>query len=1194
MNCIEDSTRPTLHRGFPLPFGDLSPDSFEDFVYQALSLLGRSKGFEMQSGRQPSGDQGFDCTAKINEGNALVCIQCKRYNTTLQTKTVAEEIVKVALDTTLNESSVKQHYIVTSGNVSGSLRSILRQDSHILLKEECKKLIEDGKFQLSVLKEAQKKSINPVKAVYKYIETLDKLIVWSGVDFRNELLIIWSDLSDILEQHFSIEKVLKEKPTPDFNVNRYLSSKLLDKDPLVPLYYNQTTLPNNLESDTKLISYPTTVLSIEDIYNLINNDKNVVLSSPGGSGKSSTLSMIERKIASLSEDVNNIPVKLKLRGYSRNSLNSMIEHELGISYGSWKSLPFNFIFLLDGLDEMLQCDTQAFYDDLTSTIGNNKYILTVRNTGLTIPTTSNTINICLSIKPLSYRSAFKIASETFEEHELSGFYQEYRKKLSMIGYNFLSSPFVLSLSIEYYKEKKKLPESMEDVLESWLNNKVKNDQSRVTDETVKLNRLPVGKVVDAFALILYKAKFERNVVSISEDAFLELIIECYDEMLSSNQFVARALELNDFIKLLHHYEVLFKDNDEHYYAPHAIISDYLSSKYLASKWKNNVDYEFNSSHHDAWLYCSHFVKEEDKKDFLNTVFNFDICLGARVANKFQASFVNDIQDRLLELEGSEKILTRSNAIHALGLLGTDKCYDRLRSDKGLLDLHHLSQRRRALALNGDMDTLHKILDENESNAQLPIKFSGGDYGLWFSAPPAIITNIARKRIANWVNNRDIPLCMSLRTLALFGDSLDINILSFVIENTKVMSEFHDASKALYEIDVNSLIDLLNKLIVDKKNTAYWAKQCLLSIGVECDIEDEFNFFISLSDEEESYLAEHIHSLDKLVDFLNKTSFDDEKISRLIDVYQKIKFPHDFFYNAFIWRLAQNGRAGAFLPIVKLAYSRKIPSEINNAINYLSSLHEVNIDSDLSDEIDDYFNSLGGKYEGIYHYYVRYYYKHKSKSLAIELIKQKIDEKLCHLTPESIDRKKFSFSFFEYNAIFDYFHDNIDDEIRLEEDEALKFLLIDTEHLSEKERVVKFKILSQVDRLAISNYVKRINDLEVKYYVINYLLFNDLASEPMSLMEEYLPIFLSHYFFYPTLERVCIREWDNNLAQLFLRCFVNHKWHAVNVQMFERYINLFSSLLTREQLESFERERNKPVEPLVQRIYQIWLESKGLY
>ncbi|MDG0804316.1 restriction endonuclease [Pectobacterium brasiliense] len=1187
--------KPPLYRGFPLPLHELSSNSFEDFVYQALLVLSESKGFEMQSGRQPSGDQGFDCTAKINGKHELVCIQCKRYSTALYINTVAEEIIKVALESTLNNSSVKQHYIITSGVVSKFLRQALRQDNYLNLKNECNKIIKKGKFQTALLKEIEVKCIDPIDVINKYIDSLEKIVVWSGVDFQNELLVIWSDLENILENNFLVEKVLKDQPTPDFDVRGYLNKKINEVIRFAPLYYNLSSLPVNLKSENELEVYKEGFFSVDDIIFILKSEKNLIISSSGGSGKSFTLSVIERVLASNENDIEYIPVRIKLRSYSRNTLNDMIERELGISYGSWKSLPFKFIFLFDGLDEMLQHDTQSFYDDLSSTLGGNNYILTVRNTGLSVETTSDLINACFSIQPLSYRSVFKIASEIFEDDDLQVFCKEYRSKINITKYSFISSPFVLSFSIDYYKKHKTLPKSIEELLDDWILRKINGDKSRVTDISLKVNRLPTSKIEEAFSLILYKANFEYNISSISEDVFIELIVECYDELYSSNSYLSKVLTLDEFISVVHQYEILYKGDDGFFSTPHAIISDYLSSKILAKKWRKYKGGSFNQSHYDIWLYCSDFLDYEDKEDYLNTVFDFDICLGAKVANKFKGDFVEDIQNRILELEKSEKILTRSNAIFALGILGTEKCNNRLKSLEGCVDYHHTYQRRRVLALSGDQETLNEILVENEDRAQAPIKISGGNYSLWFTSPPTAITEIARGRIEEWLGNRRPPLCMSLRTLALFGDSFDVKNLISVLRNTSYRQEFDDAAIALLDIDRDALIEELNNITRCKKKESHWAKNILLSIGIECNVNDEFDFFIEQSKKEESWLINNsvVLFLDRLVDFLSKVNLDDEKIDILIDTYKNLKFSSDFYYRGLIWKLARNGRSGCFLPIVENAYLRKDPSEINNAINYLCYLDVLDIDDSLSKEIDAYFESLNGKYAGIFYYYIQYYYKHKSKDFSLGLMKKEITERLSLLSPDNVSRMNYLLTIVDYSTVFELLSHGIVNEINIEEDDALKFLLISTDFLGDKERKIKLKILSDVNKEKIDFYCSRIKDSDVKSYVVSYLLFNELSGNPRFLIEEYLLRFMSHHFFHPTVEYVCVKYWDDNLARFFLTCFVELDWEWVNAQQFEKYTILFSNLLSREQLESFEKIRVTPVNILVERIYQIWLESKKL-
>ncbi|TON17566.1 hypothetical protein CGH62_26225, partial [Vibrio parahaemolyticus] len=66
--------------------------------------------------------------------------------------------------------------------------------------------------------------------------------------------------------------------------------------------------------------------------------------------------------------------------------------------------------------------------------------------------------------------------------------------------------------------------------------------------------------------------------------------------------------------------------------------------------------------------------------------------------------------------------------------------------------------------------------------------------------PTSITDIARERLEQWLNNEKVPLCMSLRTLALFGDDYDVKSITSVLEATSHEQEFYDASKALFSIN----------------------------------------------------------------------------------------------------------------------------------------------------------------------------------------------------------------------------------------------------------------------------------------------------------------------------------------------------------------------------------------------------------
>lgn len=1189
------ASKPNLYRGQALPIHELSPSSFENFTYQALSILGKKQGFEMKSGPQPSTDQGYDCTAQSTISKHLICIQCKRYESALSIKTVAEEIVKVSLDKALNGSDPKRHYIITSGEVSGALRKAERQSDYSDLRAECKKIITAGKYQSRLIETAKENSLEPISIMMEYLDKLDDLIIWSGRDFQNELITIWSQLSDILDKNFSIETVLRDSPTPDFDLRAYLKITDSNEEALTPLTYFSTCLPSNLSSDNDIVDLGDRAITIDDLVEILKIGKNVVLSSPGGSGKSSTLTQIKQKIVQPELAIQWLPVKLKLRSYSRNMLSQMIDTELRINYGSWRSLPFKFIFLLDGLDEMLQCDTQALFDDIESTLEKYNYVVTVRDKGLSVGTNSKSIDCCLSIQPLSYRSAFNIANAIFEGDELDQFYEQYRSRLNSVEFDFFSSPFVLSRSIDYYKKNKVLPASTQEIIEDWISSKLKNDQSRVTNSDLKINKLPATKVIETFSTVLYNANFGRGVSSIPEDSYIDLMVSCHDNLITSDAYLAKSLNFDEFIRLITEYEVLYRYADGHYSTPHLIISDYLASKALAKKWREHQISDFKSSHHDIWLYSSNFIEIEDRSDFLTTVFQFDISLAARVARKFQGDFLSDIEEKILSLETSEKVLTRSKAIYALGLLGTENSVRRLRSKQGLIDVQQHFQRRRALALNGDDATLLEILHENEPRAQSPARISGGEYELWFRCPPTKITNLSRVRINEWRSGRQLEACMSLRTLAMFGDSTDCENLIYILENTQHNGEFFDAARALLEIDRNLVCETLLILSNGKAKNSYWSKQVLSSIGVQFKNDKDFEYFIELGRQTEKHLSSQnlAHYASNVVKLLRGSKLDTKQIETLISMYEGLESRENLYYCSLVWQLGLSGEPGCLLPLVKSAYSRKDSSEINNAIWYLSQLTDVEVDQELERAVEEYFYFIDKRHVGIYLHYLRYFSRIKPKKFVMDLVRNKIAFIFKDLGPDNLTANDYNINgIASYGIVFELLSLFVDEPCISIED-SYKLLLINTDMMDQESKLTKLRVLRDLDKARLDEYLNKIQDCGAKICIVGYMLENDLSKDPVILAEQHLSIFLSHHAFYPAIAALCAKHWSDRLASTFLKEFCGFDWNPYLFQLFDRYTEVYLTLLTKEQLKEFEDSRIQSVDEHAERTYRIFLEHHNL-
>lgn len=215
-------------------------------------------------------------------------------------------------------------------------------------------------------------------------------------------------------------------------------------------------------------------------------------------------------------------------------------------------------------------------------------------------------------------------------------------------------------------------------------------------------------------------------------------------------------------------------------------------------------------------------------------------------------------------------------------------------------------------------------------------------------------------------------------------------------------------------------------------------------------------------------------------------------------------------------------------------------------------------------------------------------------MGLEIIEDSITKKLQDLSPETINNNQYtSLNIFEYSFIFQMLSLNgISENTNIGEDNSLKLLLINTENNKDNDSI-KLKMLRKLKKTTLDNYIDQIQDDYMKFRIVNYLLLNNLSDTPSSLFAKYLPNLLSSHLFYPTIKTVSENYWSNDLAKIFLDQFLNFSWHPISAQMFEDYTSIFLELLTPEQLRDSEKNRKKPVNPNIQRIYNIWLEHSNI-
>ena len=180
------------------------------------------------------------------------------------------------------------------------------------------------------------------------------------------------------------------------------------------------------------------------------------------------------------------------------------------------------------------------------------------------------------------------------------------------------------------------------------------------------------------------------------------------------------------------------------------------------------------------------------------------------------------------------------------------------------------------------------------------------------------------------------------------------------------------------------------------------------------------------------------------------------------MYQGLTFSNDLYYYSLVWSLGLRGSPGCLLPLVRLAYSKKDSTEINHAIWYLSQCSDIDMDEHLTREVDDYFECLNGRYEGIFRNYVIYYSKNKPREFVLELMRQKTSDLLLGLTPDSISINEYNFdNIFKYDLLFDFFSLCTNDEICINKEDSYKLLLVNTDHSNNKIKLTKLRIFGLV-------------------------------------------------------------------------------------------------------------------------------------
>ena len=826
----EEPVSPNLVHGQPIRLLDLTSDNFENFVYATMSEWGPLHGFDVTAGSSESSDAGFDVTGTRKQDGKSVCIQCKRVTGTFHLNKIGPELAKVALKTALEGSQTAEHFLILAGSVGESLRSALRAKPRTELAGVAADAAETHEHLTSLRSQANARGFAVREVAEKYVLQLERLQVWSGRDFDQELGRVWSKITPQLERFFHLESVLREHPRPDFDRNRYLRSLAADAPTdWLRLRAVRAGLPPNLcrtRGEDPLderrdgrdggSKEDAGTLDVVAAVSQTAPKTCTVLYGKGGSGKTTTLNLVLRTLAEEAafRDDSLLPIFLRLSSY-QGSLRDQIHAALHITHGAWTSLPGPFLLLLDGLDEMPTRLAQLFLDDLEMVLRDESAasVLTIRSGGLRSPACLGRIGDSFRILPLTFREVVDIAKTRIPHGQRQAFLNQLRSQLRELWPSLLFLPFGYANAIRIFLDTEAFPATSEELIEGIMAGRFKRNRLRSDAIEERLRDVPDSVVRGLAETVAFEFRIQMQRVSMTAEVANQVVTRSLALVKSEGRFGVATLSDLDVLVLLRHYEFLEPRSDGQVQMSHDIIADFLAAPRLAGSWQRYVDRFQSTVGQDAWSYASTLVPPDQQEAFLQTIAAIDPIQAASCAVSIGGRAPTLVEPLVFALDGRDARVPIFQAASCMGILGTPACLVRLRDRvvREPKDSNRHFQAKRALAARGDDAILHAILAEEEPSVSTGFQVSGGNIDLWFQAPPDVTLSLARKRVDAMPG--DPKLVLSLRTIELYGDDSDFDRVDLALQRGRNLAAFYAASHCLLAFDRPRAIRLLTSRAV---------------------------------------------------------------------------------------------------------------------------------------------------------------------------------------------------------------------------------------------------------------------------------------------------------------------------------------------------------------------------------------------
>jgi hypothetical protein len=939
--------RPTFFAGQELPFGQLGPNEFAQFVTGVLSAVGSGHGFHRVEKTSGPTDDGFDAQARRLADDKIVAIQCKRMQGSLNTAHVGLELAKVALQAAVEGSKIGEHRFITSGKVAKELDSARRaRDRRILLEQALRSLREADQLR-GKLRDALARGLDSESCVTEYVRAVE-IVVWSGEQFHLECRRAWLTIENLVAQFFTVTNVVHEVPRLDFEEARHLDALLQLREPhWILLGHKQATvLPPGLRPRSEanplkrnrdgVPSEKPVEPSDQLLESLVQipAGRYVVLIGEGGSGKTTTLKMAAA-LAAVRRQENPrgpLPFLIALQDY-RGDLDRLIHDSAAITRGTWRSLGGPITVFADGLNEVPARFQAALTTELQNLRGRAALVLSVRPSGLRAPLVLPGFWRAVELHRLNRRQTIKIVSRALLSESAPKLLAQLRERQRSRRSSLTRLPFGLAEAIEHFRRHGSLPPDDASFLESFLYARYQRDRELTQDEEkFELVRWLAESVA-------YEMRVGRQVAALSRAEAQEALQNAVLSARTRHLLGAEELSPTSALRLLRDHEVLVPSADERWFRfRHDLIADYLAAVALSTRWREGLpQLQRSSMADDSFVFAAARVPVHERLEFLRRIAAIDLPLAAECS----VTIGHDMEVEVLRMAEQERlrpgVYPRARAATAVGTLQIAEANDWLHAQlegqawEVALKDNDTYPFVVALARRGDERLLRHIHPDLENIVSGPGEFSGGIRWLWDIAPAMSRLALAREWLAGKAESETIVL--SIRVLAAEGDESDLAVLERVMVRNSNLRTVLEAFRALCALGAEGQAELLLRqvephssleraLITRERAYAETAVDigAIIASLVEALPEDR---------EQSQAMAYQVRAV--LIEALNRVAMDEAATAQLKDAYEKHPAQRDC-----LWQVAIHHQLAAFEPIAAGAAATDEPFFLARACDFATT------------------------------------------------------------------------------------------------------------------------------------------------------------------------------------------------------------------------------------------------------------------